>query len=183
MFRSEQFMLIFIPRVIFLENYIWHKRPLDQSPAIPYNSKAIVRARRQLIDSSLLVPSGNFSFYSYRDPEASRNTPLVFNNSTAWLLDANNFKSEHVEEAKLSIFKTVDSPTAPGDRGMTAFLSGVDLEMLQKHRRAVMTVRTDDVLRVAAKYLDHRENPLTIASSLIGPPSSDLDDSWQVLSG
>jgi presequence protease len=130
------------------------------------------------------MSAGNFSFYSYRDPEASRNTPLVFNNSAAWLLDGNNFKSEHVDEAKLSIFQKVDAPTAPGDRGSNAFLSGVDLEMLRRHRQAVMAVRADDVLRVAAKYLDHRENHLTVASTLIGPPSSDLDDSWwQVLSG
>lgn len=98
-------------------------------------------------------------------------------------MDASNFKSEHVDEAKLSIFQKVDAPTAPGDRGMSSFLSGVDIEMLQRHRQAVMAVRADDVLRVAARYLDHRENPLTVASTLIGPPSSDLDDSWQVLSG
>ncbi|XP_059470256.1 presequence protease, mitochondrial [Neocloeon triangulifer] len=132
---------------------------------------------------AVMNASGNFSYYSYRDPEASRNTPNVFNNSASWLLNPDNYKAEHVDEAKLSIFQKVDAPTAPGDRGMSLFLSGVDLEMLQRHRQAVKSVRVEDVLRVAAKYLDQRENPLTMASSLIGPPSSDLDDSWEVLNG
>jgi len=107
----------------------------------------------------------------------------VFNNSASWLLNADNYKAEHIDEAKLKIFQTVDAPTAPGDRGMAKFLSGVDLEMLQQHREAVMAVRVPDVLRVAAKYLDHRENPLTVATTLIGPPSADLDNSWDVLNG
>ncbi|KAF4519114.1 hypothetical protein B566_EDAN010536 [Ephemera danica] len=128
-------------------------------------------------------PSGTFSLFSYRDPEASRATGRVFDKAAAWLMNSSNYEMEHIEEAKLSVFQRVDAPTAPGDRGMTKFLQTVDRDMLQKHRLFLRNVSRDDVLRVAAKYLDTSANPHPVASTLIGPTSSDLDSTWEVLSG
>jgi Zn-dependent M16 (insulinase) family peptidase len=126
-------------------------------------------------------PSGTFSLFSYRDPEASRNTGPVFDKAAAWLLNGSNYNHEHIEESKLSVFQRVDTPTAPGDRGMTKFLLTVDRETLQKHRLALKNVKKDDVLRVTAKYLDTSANPLPVANTLIGPASTDLDNSWEVV--
>ncbi|XP_065339085.1 presequence protease, mitochondrial [Cloeon dipterum] len=127
--------------------------------------------------------SGNFTFYSYRDPEASQKTPEVFSRAASWLLDSENIRQEHVDEAKLNVFQKVDAPTAPGDRGAANFLTGLDLEMLQRHRLALKAVSVEDVRRVAAQHLHQRpDRPLTVATTLIGPPAPHLDQSWRVIS-
>ena len=51
----------------------------------------------------MLVPSGAFTYYSYRDPN-SLDTFSVFNQSADWVL-GNNFGQAEVEEAVLRVFQ------------------------------------------------------------------------------
>ena len=51
----------------------------------------------------MLVPSGAFTYYSYRDPN-SLDTFSVFNQSADWVL-GDNFGQAEVEEAVLSVFQ------------------------------------------------------------------------------
>ena len=51
----------------------------------------------------MLVPSGAFTYYSYRDPN-SLDTFSVFNQSADWVL-GDNFGQAEVEEAVLRVFQ------------------------------------------------------------------------------
>lgn len=50
-----------------------------------------------------------------RDPNCSQ-TLEVFRSCVGWAQDG-RFTQQDVDEAKLSIFSTVDTPVAPSDRG------------------------------------------------------------------
>eukprot|EP00062_Callorhinchus_milii_P024505 gi/632984483/ref/XP_007909161.1/ PREDICTED: presequence protease, mitochondrial-like isoform X2 [Callorhinchus milii] len=58
--------------------------------------------------------SGVFSFYSYRDPN-SLETLVAFKKSVDWA-KAGKFTQDDIDEAKLSVFSSVDVPIAPSDK-------------------------------------------------------------------
>jgi Zn-dependent M16 (insulinase) family peptidase len=58
-----------------------------------------------------------------------------------------------LEEAKLSVFQSVDAPQSVSDEGMTRFLSGVSDEMMQERRERLLDVTKEQVREIAQKYL------------------------------
>ncbi|KAL8637521.1 MAG: hypothetical protein Q9228_005214 [Teloschistes exilis] len=95
--------------------------------------------------------SGLFGFYSYRDPNP-QNTLKVINDAGCWARDK-RWTDQDLEEAKLSVFQSVDAPESVSDEGMTRFLSGVDEDMEQRKREQLLDVKKEDVVEVAQKYL------------------------------
>jgi Zn-dependent M16 (insulinase) family peptidase len=95
--------------------------------------------------------SGIFGFYSYRDPNP-QNTMKIIQDAGQWARDK-TWTNQDLEEAKLSVFQSVDAPESVSAEGMTRFLSGVDEAMEQKKREQLLDVQQDDVTRVAEKYL------------------------------
>ena len=95
--------------------------------------------------------SGNFGMYSYRDPNP-QNTLKIMEESGRWAYEK-EFSDQDIEEAKLSVFQSVDAPESLSDEGMTRFLSGVDEDMEQKKREELLDVTKVDVRNVAQKYL------------------------------
>ena len=95
--------------------------------------------------------SGFFGFYSYRDPNP-QNSLKIIRNAGRWARDK-DWTNQDLEEAKLSIFQSVDAPQSVSDEGMTRFLSGVDEDMEQKKREQLLDVTKDDVRDVAQKYV------------------------------
>ncbi|TTH23518.1 Presequence protease, mitochondrial [Bagarius yarrelli] len=90
---------------------------------------------------------GLFAFYSYRDPNCSQ-TLDAFRNCVLWAQDG-RFTQQDVDEAKLSIFSSVDAPVAPSDKGLELFLNGVTDEMKQIHREKLFAVTHKSVTDVA----------------------------------
>ena len=95
--------------------------------------------------------SGNFGMYSYRDPNP-QNTLKIMEESGRWAYEK-EFSDQDLEEAKLSVFQSVDAPESLSDEGMTRFLSGVDEDMEQKKREELLDVTKVDVRNMAQKYL------------------------------
>lgn len=94
---------------------------------------------------------GVFGFYSYRDPNP-QNTIDIVRDAGRWARDR-EWTDRDIEEAKLSVFQSLDAPESVSEEGMTRFLSGVDEGMEQKRREQLLDVKAEDVRAVAQKFL------------------------------
>ena len=95
--------------------------------------------------------SGLFGYYSYRDPNP-QNTLTVMRDAGRWARDK-DWTGQNLEEAKLSVFQSVDAPESVSQEGMTRFLSGVDETMEQTKREQLLDVKKEDIREVAQRYL------------------------------
>lgn len=94
---------------------------------------------------------GLFGFYSYRDPNP-QNTLSIMRNAGRWAVDK-KWSDSDLEEAKISVFQSVDAPRSVNTEGMDRFLSGITDEMKQKRREEMLDVTKDDVREVAQTYI------------------------------
>ena len=95
--------------------------------------------------------SGLFGYYSYRDPNP-QNTMRIIRDAGRWARDK-DWTTNHLDEAKLSVFQGVDAPRSVSDEGMTKFLSGVDEDMQQRRREMLLDVKKADVVDAAQRFL------------------------------
>ena len=93
----------------------------------------------------------SFSFFSYRDPN-NMLTLDVFDRAATWASEG-LFTVDQLDEAKISILGKLDAPVAPGARGATEFLGGMDLEQKQAFRNAIIECSSSGVQDVACQYL------------------------------
>jgi len=121
--------------------------------------------------------AGLFSFYSYRDPK-SLETIATFDRAVDWALKA-DFSDDAIKEAKLRVFQRIDAPTPPSGKGMRLFLNRISDEQFATHRKQLIGVTKDDLVRVCSQYL---HKPAAYGVTIIGPPNSTLvrDSSWDV---
>lgn len=94
---------------------------------------------------------GVFGFYSYRDPNPL-NTIKVMRGAGQWAVER-EWTERDLEEAKLSVFQSVDAPESVSGEGMVRFLNGVTDEMVQERRERLLDVNKEQVGQVAQKYL------------------------------
>lgn len=90
--------------------------------------------------------SGNFYFYSYRDPNIS-STLDAFEKSVQDLAKG-KFQKSDLEEAKLEMVQALDAPVAPGSRGDLAYgwmREGKSLEVRQTFRDRVLSLTPKQV--------------------------------------
>lgn len=95
--------------------------------------------------------SGLFGYYSYRDPNP-QNTSKIMRDAGRWARDK-EWTHQNLEEAKLSVFQSVDAPESVSHEGMTKFLSGVDETMEQTKREQLLDVKKEDIREIAQRYL------------------------------
>lgn len=121
---------------------------------------------------------GIFSFFSYRDPNVIT-TLDAFDGATKWASEG-RFTDDDLEEAKLSTFSAIDSPVAPGYRGVKLFNSGLSDEIRQTNRDRLFAMNKDDLVSVCQKYLlsGHQIE----SKAVIGPKIDNLydDGTWDV---
>ncbi|XP_063308713.1 presequence protease, mitochondrial [Pelobates fuscus] len=120
--------------------------------------------------------NGIFTFYSYRDPN-SLSTLTTFRKAIEWA-KSGKFTEEDLNEAKLSVFSKVDSPTAPCNKGMNQFLSGLSNEMIQRHREQLFAVSHSDLVNAAGRYLTAGQ--CTRGTAILGPENEAIqkDPTW-----
>jgi presequence protease len=94
---------------------------------------------------------GVFGFYSYRDPNP-QNSMEIMRGAGQWAVEK-QWADRDLEEAKLSVFQSIDAPQSISDEGMTRFLSGVSDEMMQERRERLLDVTKEQVREVAQKYV------------------------------
>lgn len=115
------------------------------------------------------APGGAFSFYSYRDPQSVQ-TLATFDAAVEWILSG-GFSERDVDEAKLGVFQSVDSPTSPGSKGERHFFNHITDEIFSDHRRSILSTAPEDLVRVARMYLKDAQLE---GACLIGPPNEEL---------
>uniref|UniRef100_A0A287BLP3 Presequence protease, mitochondrial n=1 Tax=Sus scrofa TaxID=9823 RepID=A0A287BLP3_PIG len=123
-----------------------------------------------------LSHGGIFTLFSYRDPR-SMETLQSFAEAVDWARSG-RFTQQDIDEAKLSVFASVDAPVAPSDRGLDHFLYGLSDEMKQVHREQLFAVCREGLVDVSNRYLGTGRSTRGVA--LLGPENSRIakDPSW-----
>lgn len=121
---------------------------------------------------------GMFGFYSYRDPNP-QNTLSVMRNAGRWAVDK-QWSAQDLEEAKISVFQSVDAPRSISTEGMDRFISGITDEMKQKRREQLLDVTTDQVRQVAQKYIVDALAQEKERVAFLGKKQDWVDSSWKV---
>lgn len=98
--------------------------------------------------------SGNFYFYSYRDPNIS-STLDAFDIAVRNMAKG-DFQDSDLEEAKLEMIQALDNPVAPGSRGDLAYSwlrEGKTVEVRQQFRDRVLSLTRQQVIDAVNKFL------------------------------
>ncbi|ODV83677.1 hypothetical protein CANARDRAFT_29675 [[Candida] arabinofermentans NRRL YB-2248] len=97
---------------------------------------------------------GLFSYYSYRDPKPFQSLK-TFSNSVDNIVERiaqGDIGEADLEQAKLTIFQRLDAPISVRSEGMGLFNYGIDDDMKQERREALLDCDLDDVVNVSEKY-------------------------------
>lgn len=122
--------------------------------------------------------AANFYFYSYRDPNI-HSTLTAFDEAIDEII-AGNFDEEDLEEAKLEMIQSLDSPISPGSRGDVAYgwLREGKLHPLRQHfRTSILTITKEQVIEaVKAEIVPQRDLgvPVVFASKELLDKENDL---------
>ncbi len=97
---------------------------------------------------------GVFGLYTYRDPNPV-NSLAVMRGAGQWAVDraTTALTERDLEEAKISVFQSVDAPRAVNEEGMGQFLYGVTEAMRQARREQLLDVTRAQVQDVAQRYV------------------------------
>ncbi|MGH8654916.1 MAG: insulinase family protein [Gammaproteobacteria bacterium] len=98
--------------------------------------------------------TGAFHFFSYRDPRLAA-TLADFDHSLSWLR-THRHRADSLEETILGVVAAVDKPGSPATEAITAFyseLNGRTAAHRRRFRKRVLSIKMDDLQRVAAEYL------------------------------
>ena len=91
--------------------------------------------------------AANFYFYSYRDPNI-HSTLVAFNEAIEQIVEG-NFDEDDLEEAKLEMIQSLDSPISPGSRGDVAYgwlREGKSHALRQQFRSAILNLTKEQVI-------------------------------------
>ncbi|KAF6200005.1 hypothetical protein GE061_006304 [Apolygus lucorum] len=128
--------------------------------------------------SANISTSGVLSLSSYRDPKPASSFE-TFKKAKAWLESGLEYSDGDVEEAKLGVFQSIDSPVPAGSKGVRNFLFGISDDELQRHRKSIMGAKKEDIMRVAQFIDEHHQ-----ARCLIGPNNLEVtsrnDEEWKL---
>ena len=98
--------------------------------------------------------SGNFYFYSYRDPNITK-TLSAFQEAID-VVARGDFDESDIDEGKLEKAQTFDSPVAPGSRGEIAFnwqLTGKTHDLRQKFRTKLLALTKEDIIEAVREVI------------------------------
>lgn len=97
---------------------------------------------------------GTINFYSYRDPNPLKSVKS-YRDSYQIALDKleSNWDEADLQEAKLSIFQSVDAPSHVALQGVAAFIDGITDSMRQERREHFLYIDNEDLKQVTEKYL------------------------------
>jgi len=132
-----------------------------------------IRERGGAYGSGASHGSGVFSFWSFRDPNVQA-TFDAFDGAVDWINEG-KFTDEDIEEAKLSIFSSIDSPVSPGGRGVMQFRTGLTDRIRQENRDRLFSTNRDDLVDVCKKYLMHGNH--VVSKAVIGPKNENVQES------
>lgn len=97
------------------------------------------------------VLSGAFYFYAYRDPHIS-STVTAFQDSIKTIADK-KFDAQDLEEAKLEIIQSMDSPVAPGSRGDLSYGWLKEGRNREAFRKRLLELTIDEVQHAVQTHI------------------------------
>ena len=100
---------------------------------------------------NLLGTALGIGFSSYRDPTPEKSL-AAFAESPHWLTDSANITAERLEQAKLTLFATIDAPISPDVFGYEFLLNKLTPELNQSVRDGILSVTREDVQSVAEYF-------------------------------
>lgn len=109
--------------------------------------------------------TGNFHFFSYRDPHLAKTLP-IFSKSLETIATG-RFTEQELEEAKLGVIQSLDSPVPPGSRGMVSYAwkrAGRTREAREAFRLSILSATRPAVIRALEEHL--LEKPMVTVSLL-----------------
>jgi presequence protease len=98
--------------------------------------------------------SGQFYFYSYRDPHIQRSFDAF--RASIQTIASQKFSQEDLDEAKLGVLQEIDAPTAPGARGFLAFdwlRSKKEKELRASFRKKILEAKCEEVALAIQNHL------------------------------
>lgn len=104
---------------------------------------------------------GNFYFYSYRDPHLTKTTGTF--RKALEKIAAGHFTERDLEEAKLGVIQTLDSPVSPASRASSAYTwkrSGQTHSHRENFRKKILQATLDQVSQSVKTYLLSQEGLL-----------------------
>lgn len=102
--------------------------------------------------------SGEFSFYSYRDPNLEK-TFLAFDQSIKWFLD-NEWPEHLFEEAVISLIGQLDRPDTPiggPKRVVMNGYAGFSEEDRLVYRKQLLSIKRDMLVKVVKHHIEHAQ--------------------------
>ena len=128
--------------------------------------------------------SGNFYFYSYRDPNIVSSLQ-AFEASINRIIKG-NFDEEDLTEAKLEMIQAMDAPVSPGSRADLAYVwlkEGKTAEIRQAFRNKLLSLTKKDVIEaVRSEILPKWKNGATVVfagQELLEKENAVLQESYQ----
>lgn len=124
--------------------------------------------------------SGVFSYYSYRDPNIFR-TLETMERAGAWA-SVQSWTTQELEEAKLSLFQSIDAPSSLSSEGMSQFADRVTPGMRQLRREQLLSVNCLNIQEAAQRYLVEALKNDEVSIAVLGqkPKSLDLLKDWTI---
>ncbi|GMG12531.1 unnamed protein product [[Candida] boidinii] len=116
--------------------------------------------------------NGIFSYYSYRDPTPFQSVN-VFKDAPNVVIEKiknGEISLEDLDQSKLTIFQKVDAPISVDQEGMSMFNYGIDDEVRQERREALLEVELEDVIESAQKYVTGNTSESIIGSTKESEP-------------
>ena len=97
--------------------------------------------------------SGNFTFFSYRDPRIE-GTFADFEKSISWLLETEH-NEERLDEAKIGVIAKADTPSSPAQEALSdifSHISGFTKDIRDEKRQIILDAQISDLQRIAKEY-------------------------------
>jgi Zn-dependent M16 (insulinase) family peptidase len=110
--------------------------------------------------------TGNFHFYAYRDPNLSQTIESFYRAIEA--IGAGKFNDRELEEAKLGVIQTLDSPIPPGNRAMVAYSwqrAGRTLALREEFRSKILHATSQEIANSVSSCLSGQQGVIV---SLLG---------------
>lgn len=125
--------------------------------------------------------SGNFYFYSYRDPNIA-STLQAFEKAVKTVCDC-EFDEEDLEEAKMELIQSLDSPIAPGSQADLSFIylmEGKTPEMRQAFRIKMLALTREQISEAVKTHIAPK---LSEAASVVFASKNLLEKENEVMAG
>ncbi|KAI9342630.1 Metalloenzyme, LuxS/M16 peptidase-like protein [Obelidium mucronatum] len=123
---------------------------------------------------------GVFSMASYRDPVgAGKRTLDAYNRGALWGAEITKHLGEReLNEAKLSILSSLDTPISASQEGMTLYGTGLTDQVRQARREMILEASLEKVQEAAQQYIASQP----FSQAVLGPVSEGLEsEGWKLI--